>query len=195
MFEAFTATHAACEGAVAALTASVLKPPLTVSPGGRYLVHKKYKGADMGFFSALKLGSLFDKRINALGYNPRSLPPDLLAQICSTGERYYSGVADTCGLRGARKNDHIEGSIEATADLVVLLAGGPDGYRGYCSADEIIANLVKDMLQFGEQGTFHLQVLHHINQARLLDTDIAQAFIKERKRQQERGLVRGGNAA
>jgi hypothetical protein len=139
----------------------------------------------MGFFSALKLSSVFDNRINALGYNPRSLPPDLLAQICSTGERYFARAADTYGLQGARKDAFIEKSIMGTADLVVLLAGGPAGYSGYSSADEIISNLAKDWLQYEEQGTFFLQVLHHINQAGHLDTNIAQAFKRERTRQRE----------
>lgn len=139
----------------------------------------------MGFFSALRLSSLFDKRIKALGYNPRSLPPDLAAQICSTAERYYSGVADNCGLRGARKDDHIEASIEATAELVVLLTAGPDGFRGFFPAEEIISGLVEDMLRYGEQGTFDLQVLYHINQARLLDGNTVKAFLIERDRQRE----------
>lgn len=152
---------------------------------GHTLRNKNFQGVGMGFFSAVRLGTLFDKRIKALGYNPRSLPPDLAAEICSTGERYYSGVADNCGLHGARKDEHIEASIEATAELVVLLTTGPDGFRGFFPANEIIADLVRDMLQYGEQGTYHLQVVHHINQARLLDRDTAQAFLRERDRQRE----------
>lgn len=85
-------------------------------------------GQDMGFFSAMRLSSIYEQRIRAYGFEPRSLPPDLHSTICSSFERRAERYANMSGMTGNFRSESIQGSIELAADLVVLCCIGPTAF-------------------------------------------------------------------
>ena len=152
----------------------------------------------MGFFSAIKLGSLYEKRLRAYGLEPRELPPDLHSTICSSFERRSERYADNGGMTGRQRSDFIESNIEGAADLLVLCLNGPQlynlknqmrGFDGRCvgpgglSADEIIEDLVRTWISYGADGSIELNLMNAVNQMGLLNLDFANAFKAERAKQ------------
>lgn len=140
----------------------------------------------MGFISAMRLSSLYDKRISAYGLEPRSLPPDLSAIICSSFERRAERFADMSHLSGGARRDFIEASIEAAADLVVLCGTGPESYDemgiGQRSS-EIIEELARTWIKDGPEGSIELQAMQAVNQSGNLNSEFTSAFKSERARQ------------
>mgnify|MGYP001243212786 CR=1 FL=1 len=136
----------------------------------------------MGFFSKLRLSSIYENRMKQLGLNPREIHPGFHSALCSEAERYYTKAADFLQMRGIERSEHIEESFKGVADLVVVLVLGPEKYIGWDGPDRIISALARDWINYGPEGTFDLQVLQQINQARMLNIDSANAFKKERDR-------------
>lgn len=101
---------------------------------------------NMGFTSALKLSSIYDQRIKAYSFEPRSLPPDLHSTICSSFERRAERYADMSGMTGSSRSEYVQESIELAADLVVLCCIGPTLFtkKGGFDAAGTIAILAKD---------------------------------------------------
>ena len=155
----------------------------------------------MGFFSAMKYSALYDKRIKAYGLEPRELPPNLHATICSSFERRSERYADNSGLTGHRRSDFIEANIEGAADLLVLCLKGPSFYAlmnnmrgldgrnvgvGGLSAEETIKDLARMWIDGGPEGTLELKLMGEVNQLGLLNRDFANSFMAERSRQESR---------
>ena len=139
----------------------------------------------MGFLSATRLSSLYDKRIRAYGLEPRSLPPDLHATICSSFERRAERFADMSQMTGMARREFIETSIETAADLLVLCLIGPESYgRGFGIAPvETIEELARTWIADGPEGSIELQLMDAVNQAGYLSLAFADAFKSERARQ------------
>jgi len=146
----------------------------------------------MGFISAIKYSALFDKRIRAYGLEPRELPPELCATICSSFERRSERYADNSGLTGHRRSDFIEANIEGAADLLVLCVKGIRFYIlhtervGGLSATETVKDLARDWVRYGAEGTLELTLMQSVNQLGQLNLGFASAFKDERSRQQVR---------
>ena len=152
----------------------------------------------MGFFSAIKLSSLYEKRLRAYGLEPRELPPNLHSTICSSFERRSERYADNGGMTGRLRSDFIGANIEGAADLLVLCLKGPRLYNvlnqargldgrsvgpGGLSADEIINDLARTWISFGVDGSIELNLMDAVNQMGRLNLDFANAFKAERARQ------------
>lgn len=154
----------------------------------------------MGFFSAMRLGSLYDERIKAYGFEPRSLPPDLHSTICSSFEREAEQNANTLRFVGSERKEFIETRIELAADLVVLCCIGPTLFKkqvGHDYTNGIIRDLAKSWVNSGPTGSLKLQVLNAINQCGHLNIEFANAFIAERARQEsekDKRAAEQGNA-
>lgn len=140
----------------------------------------------MGFFSAMKLSSLFDKRIRAYGLEPRELPPELSSTICSSFERRSEQYADMSGLLGGRRTEFIEANIEGAADLLVLCVIGPINYDACnvgLSACETIKDLARTWISKGAEGSIELKLMATVNQLGKLNLEFANDFKAERSRQ------------
>jgi hypothetical protein len=139
----------------------------------------------MGLPSAMRLSSLYDKRIRAYGLEPRELPPELHSIICSSFERRAERFADMSQMAGVARREFIETSIEAAADLLVLCHVGLESYgRGFGIAPaEIIEDLARTWIATGPEGSIELQLMGAVNQAGHLNLDFANAFKSERARQ------------
>lgn len=144
---------------------------------------------NMGFLSAMRLSSIYDKRIESLGFEPRSLPPDLHSTICSSFERRAVRFADMGNMTGQLRSNVIEGAIEAAADLLVLCCIGPTALNRKLDfypngAADIISNLAKTWIRSGwPEGSIELMLVHTVNQAGFLNIEFAQALKAERARQ------------
>lgn len=140
----------------------------------------------MGLLSAMRLSSLYDKRIRAYGLEPRELPPELHSIICSSFERRAERFADMNQMAGVARREFIEASIEAAADLVVLCGIGPNSYNdmrigGQASA--IIEQLARTWIADGPEGSIELKLMQAVSQSGNLSLDFASAFKSERARQ------------
>lgn len=140
----------------------------------------------MGLLSAMRLSSLYDKRIKAYGLEPRELPPELHSIICSSFERRAERFANMSQLFGGERRDFIEASIEDAADLTVLCGIGPNPYDDMHiggRASEIIEELARTWIADGPEGSIELQLMQAVNQSGHLNLDFANAFKSERARQ------------
>lgn len=138
----------------------------------------------MGFFSAFKYASIYESRLKALGMNPRDIPPDLNAAICSEAERMATSAADRFRMSGSERTDHIGGTMRNAASVVACLCLGPEIaakqlYR------EVIDSLAADWVHLGEQGSFDLQLLHRLNECGVLNRQAAYDFMAARDRRSE----------
>lgn len=146
----------------------------------------------MGFFSAMRLSSLYDERIKAYGFEPRSLPPDLHSTICGSFERKAEQSANTLRYVGSERKEFIESRIECAADLVVLCCIGPTLFErqvGHDYTNGIIRDLARSWIQSGPTSSLELQALNAINQCGHLNIEFANAFIAERTRQEGKKIA------
>jgi len=146
----------------------------------------------MGFFSAVKLGSIYDKRIRAYGFEPRSLPPDLHSTICSSFERRAERYADMDGMVGSARREYIQASIELAADLVVLCCIGPTAFaaKGGQFRDRTISDMASTAIESGLEGSLETNVMNSINQAGFINLEFVNVFRLELNRQQQMNALR-----
>lgn len=141
-----------------------------------------------GFLSNMRIISVYDKRIRAHGYEPRSLPlPDLHSTICSSFERRSEQLADMSQLTGKSRSAFIEASIEGAVDVLILCCVGPTVFKNKCgyNPSEIISGLAKTWIESGPEGSLELRIVDEINQAQYLNKEFFQAFQAERTRQEQ----------
>jgi len=154
--------------------------------------HSTTGGQDMGFLSAMRLSSIYEQRIRAYGFEPRSLPPDLHSVICSSFERRAERYASMSGKTGRSRSESIQASIELAADLVVLCCIGPTAFaaKGGQFRDSIISDIAKTALESGLEGSLESNVMNSINQAGFIHMEFVEVFRVELKRHRHLNAVR-----
>jgi hypothetical protein len=146
----------------------------------------------MGFFSAMRLSSIYEQRIRAYGFEPRSLPPDLHSTICSSFGRRAERYANMSDMTGNSRRESIETSIELAADLVVLCCIGPTAFaaKGGPTWDDTIADMVRTAIKSGLEGSLETNVMNSINQAGYINLEFVEVFQAELKRQRQLNALR-----
>jgi hypothetical protein len=147
---------------------------------------------DMGFFSAMRLSSIYEQRIRAYGFEPRLLPPDLHSTICSSFERRAEGYANMNGMTGSSRSEYIQGSIELAADLVVLCCIGPTAFtaKGGQFRDSTISVMAGTAIKSGLESSLETNVMNSINQAGFINLEFVDIFRVELKRQRQMNALR-----
>ncbi len=77
------------------------------------------------FFSSAQLSNLYERQLTGIGINPRKLPPQLHARICTVAERHAEEVCNGLRMTGQARTDHIRASMVAAADLLAMCTMGP----------------------------------------------------------------------
>jgi len=103
------------------------------------------------FFSTAQRAGLYESRLKALGFDPRSFPQGLHAQICTFAEQRAEQVCDRLKMSGGNRAQHIEQSMYAAAVLLVMCVIGPSATtkRTGLSSIDVIEDAAKERFELG----------------------------------------------
>lgn len=154
-------------------------------------------GQEIGFFSAMRLSSIYEQRISAYGFEPRSMPPDLHSTICSSFERRAERYANMSGMTGRSRSESIQASIELAAELVVLCCIGPTAFaaKGGQFWERTVSDMVKTAIDSGLEGSLETNVMNSINQAGFINLEFVDVFKFELKRQRQMNALQEQSVA
>lgn len=136
------------------------------------------------FFSSAQLGNLYEKQLKGIGINPRNLPPQLHARICTVAERHAEEVCKGLRMTGQARIEHIQASMIAAADLLAMCTMGPTIARQRIGYDP--TDVINDAAsQWGPNGSETTLIISAIDELVGLHPDFKTAFAEAVRQQRE----------
>ena len=113
------------------------------------------------FFSAAQRAGLYESRLKALSCDPRSLPQELHAQICTFAEQRAEEVCNGLKLSGSDRAQHISQSMYDAADLLVMCLVGPSALAKKAGYDpiDVIKDAARERFELGHNAAGDTRII------------------------------------